>query len=258
MFLLRSKSAKDRRFRVVIVNAMFECNNKPLLKYLKIEEDKAIKANVIPYSQVTYRDIIENSSYIESTSTKPYFSNVCTKAYFYYFYNYRKEVQVCIDNGVSIFDWRESKLGYILALFGSSVALFIAIPVWILTRIFKIIYPFIILIYIIYYNIWNDIDLFQISMLFIYLLLNIIIWILSIHVFKLYHSLWHINPVGTRYTFPQTEIRCYNVIKNINEYYNDCISIPLRLKILIKIFGYDIGSMIDSFCPNFNKREFNQ
>ena len=131
------------------------------------------------------------------------------------------------------------------------------IPVWLLSRIFKVIYPFIILVYIVYYNLWNNIDSFQISMLIVYLSLTLIIWILSIHVFKLYHSLWHIFPSKSNKPNFNDEYKAYKTMTNINQYYNECINIPIRIALLQDIFDRDIARIIEGYCIDFERFNIN-
>ena len=72
-------------------------------------------------------------------------------------------------------------------------------------------------------------------------------------VFTLYHSRWFLNPRAFEANLRGiTSMRNAKLtINEINKYYNNCIAIPIRYQILIKIFGKDIGNIIHQYCPYF-------
>ena len=269
-FILNSKSRKDRLLRIIsinkhLINVTFNSaiNNtdinsdhfRRLNKFITNAEKTPIKPGKLPFNNIKFNDIIENSPNLYDGG-KPYYFRLLRNIYISEFIHAKDGIKR---------DWRRfmdnnnrkcvNFCNFIaeLAIFiGVSGFFFIGIPIWIISRLFKLVFPWFILGYIIYHDYWDTTDLFQLIMLFIYLLLNIILWILSVHVYKLYHSLWHITPDSYSKRSFKNQYNSYLIIKNINEYYNDCISIPVRLSILNNIFGSDIALIIHEYCPNFN------
>ena len=243
-FILNSQSSKDKLLRIISVNKILSHDNSSLSAYITQHQNKPIKPGKIPFNEVKYNDIIHHSNMLDP----PYYSKVLKWNYLIAFRSAKRKL-----SQDSNYPNDRSYLNILCWFCGVSGFLFIAVPLWIISRIFKIIFPTLILVYLIYYDLWSTIDSFQITMLFTYILITTILWILFIHVYKLYHSMWHINPSYSHKKAATNETMSYYTIKNIHKYYNDCISIPLILQHLINIFGRDIGYIINNYIHHFDK-----
>eukprot|EP01084_Bolivina_argentea_P087477 157995_1 len=132
---------------------------------------------------------------------------------------------------------------------GVVFANFVIMPFYYLSRIFNMLFPFMILInlYINGYNLFdtNHIDLFQCIMLLLYLLFICILLILAIIVYIEHFYLWHLMPgkeliVSTVYLT--------GLLDNSKKKYNQLISIPVRNELLKVKYGIDIAKIIIMYC----------
>ena len=137
-FVLKSKSSKDRLLRVIVANKFLNHYNESLITYLNDKQNDitSTKLGSTVYSCVKYSDIIENSHTIYNTTQKIYFSNIVRMSYLEPLGDSISSFRHRIQNG------SDGVSEYALLLFGVSCATFIAIPVWILTRIFIVKYNY--------------------------------------------------------------------------------------------------------------------
>ena len=132
--------------------------------------------------------------------------------------------------------------------YGVGFANFGIAPFYYLSRIFNMIFPFLILInlYSDGYDIFdrNDIHLFQCIMLLLYLFFILMLLILAIICYREHFYLWHLQPGKN---IPNsTAIDLNNVMKK----YDEMISVPVRNALLKKKYGPDIAKIVIYYCDN--------
>ena len=223
-----------------------------LHEYLKTQENIKNINDPIPFSHMTFNDLANKCNEIHGRKDIP------KPGYLFYSFFYgimcripRYAVtEASVARAQNPIDIRVCIKTH-ATLFAAPIATFIIFPLYLLSRIFKILFPFIILIYIIINNLWLSLDMFQLFMLIFYLIILISLYSISIPAFNLYHIRWYINTDGSKKgvkNLRNAEI----AIQKINEYYTDCIFIPIRHQLLINAFGNDIANIIEEYCPSLN------
>merc|ERR1712154_671950 len=86
----------------------------------------------------------------------------------------------------------------IIALAG----LYVILPIYMLSRIVTILYPYWIAGYLSYHGLWSEMQLFELVMLGSYIALQWTILILGIFVFRTHRWLWHVAPGSSYVRFP--------------------------------------------------------
>lgn len=126
----------------------------------------------------------------------------------------------------------------------------IVFPVFLLSKFLQILFPYIIVGFFIYWNKWDEIDLFQLVMLCIYIALQILVFILSILVWRVQRWLWHIEPgVQNIYLNCQAHV---DLDKNIKEWYFSKASLPIVEKYVMELFGPDIGKIVMDYVHSID------
>ena len=126
------------------------------------------------------------------------------------------------------------------------VANFVIGPFYYLSKLFNIFLPFIIVIslYVEGYDLFRDIDTFQVVMLLIYVTFEFMIVGIGFSVMREQYLLWHIMP-GEQI---DSNYKPFNVTKAMIEAtYNKMITIPVRNALVNKKYG-DIGKIIIEYC----------
>ena len=259
-WILKYKNHKDRLLRIIIVNKLCSDGNSTivtsnkLIQHINSSITERNTKDCKPFSNITFKSMRDAVNYGRE-DRKP--ANM-----FYYFYldELWGEMMEVKDDMYRHYDSaRNNNNGTmyfeafidLLLLMSSFTVVFILMPIYMLSRIFKILYPFIIVIYLTINNTWYDTDMFQLFMLAFYLIIEITIILLSYHVFIAYHTRYYID-LPKRYRKGISTVKdAYKLLNNINKYYINIINIPQRTKILITIFGNDIGNIIDSYLPWF-------
>merc|ERR1719189_2682497 len=75
-----------------------------------------------------------------------------------------------------------------------TVFLWITCPIWMLSRIVSVFYPYFIVGYLSINGLWDEMALFELVMLWTYIGLQVLILLLGISVFRTHHALWHVLP----------------------------------------------------------------
>ena len=125
-------------------------------------------------------------------------------------------------------------------------------PIFFVGKLFQVIFPYIIIIYLTYYQHWMDIDLFQLVMLLTYIVLQLILLIMGVNVMRIHWFLWHIQPGYNYINFDQTLIVNSNLLLKMDNFYEKRASIPFITKYILSLFGHDIGSIIMDYFHNIN------
>lgn len=133
-----------------------------------------------------------------------------------------------------------------IIFYGISVINFGIAPLYYLSRLINILYPFILLclLYLNGINIFNDqsdIDLFQRVTLLLYISFMLILFILGIFVMNEQYILWHIMPTK--------EVRNTAIsLEMIQDKYNGIVVIPVRDALLHEKYGPDIAKIVIEYC----------
>ena len=125
---------------------------------------------------------------------------------------------------------------------------FAFVPIWLLSKIVQISFPWIIIGYLIFSGLLvsGEIHSFQIVMLGIYIGLQLLVIILGIKVGRIHYILYHLNPSGSVNLNIGSEL----LILKTNEYYDEVCWYPPIEKLLMNKFGQDIGAIIIDYCRN--------
>ena len=150
---------------------------------------------------------------------------------------------------------------YIFKLFAGIfglIVVYILLPCYVLSRIVTLLYPYFILFYIYYYDIYYKLNPFELTMLAIYIVLQIGIFIFSYFVLRIHLWLWHIVPGKT---YSQNEIlwginhdktEVDRLLTMTYKYYDQVQWLPFASQIVIDIFGPDIGNIIVVYLKAMN------
>ena len=151
-------------------------------------------------------------------------------------------------------DCAEQTLNFFLFI-AFSAFIFWFIPVLLLSKLLQIAYPWIIVGYLAYHRLLfsDEIDLFQLVMLAIYIGLQLMVIFLGIHVMRIHWWLWHIEP-GCSYTWWSGITN--SALKNkMNGWYEQVCWYPQAEKIVLRVMGHDIGSIVMEYCKSFKLSE---
>merc|ERR1711902_298813 len=110
-------------------------------------------------------------------------------------------------------------------------------------KVFMLILPYIIIGNVQYYDDWDKIDSFQLTLLLTYIVLQCVVFIFGIIVFRIHWFIAHIQPQRLKIQLNDSKTSLF-VMKQINKFY-DPIFYPQRIQIIIfQIFGDDVGNII--------------
>lgn len=118
-------------------------------------------------------------------------------------------------------------------------------PLYLLSRLGSLVFPLGIVFLLSYYNLWNTVDTLQLSMLIVYLALELFIFILFTFLIRTIYLQWHIMPGREHLGESISKFTEY-----IQEYfYPHLISIPIATFLIHYYCGHDIGRIIVSYLP---------
>ena len=119
-----------------------------------------------------------------------------------------------------------------------------------LSKILQVFYPWIIVGYLGYNKLLfsNEIDMFQLVMLAVYIGLQLILFFLGIKVFRIHWWLWHIVP-GVLYNNWKL-IDVADLEREVNKYYNNICWYPQVEIIVVNVMGKDIAKIIMDYCKS--------
>ena len=130
-------------------------------------------------------------------------------------------------------------------------------PIFAIGKFVQILLPYLIMGYICYYNYWNEIDLFPLVMLFVYIILQIFVFILGVIVIRIHYWMWHLRVGDSRITFFSND-DIGAVVTVAKNWYSHRVYLPLIKQFIIDMFGMDIGRIIMNYYENIridNKQE---
>ena len=134
-------------------------------------------------------------------------------------------------------------------VFGSCgiLVLYISVPIYILSRLCTVLYPYYLIYYIYDNNLWFKLDLFELSMLGIYVVLQNMTFIAGIFAFRTHYWLWHIVP-GESYFLEKKKVDIF--FHKTYKYYDEIQWLPFVKEIILNQFGKDIGSIIVDYLES--------
>eukprot|EP01083_Nonionella_stella_P150505 479576_1 len=129
---------------------------------------------------------------------------------------------------------------------------FWVIPVLLLSKIVQILFPWIIVVYLVWNNLVlsGSIDLLQLVMLSVSIGLQLIILFLGIRVMRIHWYLWHIQP-GIQSTYWKN-VNAASLRKEVHSFYDNVCWYPQVEPIVMNSFlGSDIGRIVMEYCRSF-------
>ena len=135
---------------------------------------------------------------------------------------------------------------------------YILFPCYVLSRIVTLLYPYFILFYIYHFDIYDKLNAFELTMLGIYIVLQMIIFIFSYFVFRIHLWLWHIIPgkndlkkeIFWGMNHDRRELD--GLLTTMYKYYDQVQWLPFASQIVIDTFGSDIGNIIVEYLKAMN------
>merc|ERR1739842_134165 len=106
-----------------------------------------------------------------------------------------------------------------------------------------VLFLYLIAAYLSYHGLWNEMNLFELVMLWTYIGLQAIILVLGIFVYRTHHWMWHVLP-GFRkphHTWPDD---LNPLVKGMYAFYDNIQWIPVVRRIVLKELGPDIGLIV--------------
>merc|ERR1712232_915237 len=142
-----------------------------------------------------------------------------------------------------------------IVFYGISFANFAIAPFYYLSRVFNMLFPFMILGTVCVDGLdlfdVNEVDLFQCIMLLLYLFSILMCGIFSAVVYYEHYHFWHIMP-GRSLWSAKAFIKSKNFKKLAVEKYGEMICIPVRNSLVNKKFGEDIGKIVIYYCDSID------
>ena len=107
-----------------------------------------------------------------------------------------------------------------------------------------------IVFYLMYRNLLfsNQIDIFQLTMLFMYITLQLLLLFLGVYVLRIHWWMWHISPGSFRVFWD--DITSKQIMNQCNKFYDEVALLPEVNRIVLKIFGDDIGNVVMYYLTN--------
>ena len=132
---------------------------------------------------------------------------------------------------------------------------FIFGPILMISKVVQIIYPWIIVGYLVYNDLLftNEIDLFQLVMLGVYVILQLILFVLGWKVMRIHWWLWHIEP--GQISVYWSHLDKTKMISHTNKFYDDICWYPQVERIVLRMMGKDIGALVMDYCRSIQIEE---
>eukprot|EP01083_Nonionella_stella_P014134 39776_1 len=215
----------DVIIRILCLNYAYKKSGK-LGKYIE-ESKRAETLHKVSYKNIRNHCDNPKSANLISSGLKMY----CGA-----FHQFKVE---CIDG----FDHSNKFEGVCLILWwiAGMLWIYISFPVYLLSRVVTLLFPYFIIGYLQYYGLWFKMHIFELSMLAFYVFLQLILFILGLFVFRTHRWLWHVAPSEFPVRLGEDLIpffkRCYMMYDSIQW-------LPVTREIVLRKFGKDIGPII--------------
>jgi len=216
----------DRIARIIAVNAVISSSRSDdcLGQYISIQQE-----NELFLLQISYRHIRDNASQPEIAHILPSVVPV--------YFEILSEIQEILN-----FEWEwKDMFQQVLPRVLLIISLYTFIPLYVLSRLLTVLFPFFIVVYLMYYDLLSNVTTLKLVMLFGYIGLQVMIFILGIFVFRIHWWLWHVMP-GSYMVGYQCDPNPKSFEGRIRSAY---ISLQWPVvRILANAFGDDIGLLI--------------
>ncbi len=219
----------DRIIRILCVNYAYNSDDR-LGKYI-LERKRNETLHQINYTDIRNNCQKPKNANLFKTGIATYFSG---------FYEFKKQ---CIDE----FDWthRFDAICNVFWWIGLILMAYISLPVYILSRIATILYPYFIIGYLYYYDLWFKMHIFELSMLAFYILLHLVLLVLGVFVCRTHRWLWHVAPGVTEVNKWRDDVIPF--LKKCYSFYDSIQWLPVTKQIVFERFGADIGDIIIAY-----------
>ena len=131
------------------------------------------------------------------------------------------------------------------------------IPIYLIGRLLTVVFPYYLVWYVWYYQLVFKLQLFELIMVGVYILLQIITFIFAFFVFRTHFWLWHILPGQLKNVHTITWKHDSNdknkFFQNVYKYYDEIQWLPYARKIVVDKFGQDIGGIIVDYLKAMNE-----
>ena len=237
------QGGSDKRLRIISINHAlhqswrdsYQANNKLINFFdhtLKEQGHSGLK-------QVSYKEMRKNSRYGNQASFVRMLWEAAAEETEWFWDK--------VGNG----DYIDKFFNFIQFLLWVSIV-FVFGPILALSKILQISFPWIIVGYLVYHALLlsNEIDLFQMVMLAVYIGLQLLLLLLGVKVFKIHWFLWHINPSSGHVNFSKVGI--YDFERDVNGYYGDVCWYPIVEGMVLNAMGKDIGAIIMDYCRSID------
>jgi len=217
----------DRIIRILSINYAYDDKSKLSKFIMKRKKNETLH-------KVTYKDIRDNCD-------NPEDANIFQSGWKLYLSALGEMKKEVWDNFNTNDCFEET--GSLLAGIALLLIIYISLPIYLLSRIVTILYPYFIVGYLFYYNLWSKMHVFELTMLGIYVFLQITIAIIGFFVLRTHLWLWHIVPSISSYSMTwRADINPF--LKKLYSFYDSIQWLPITRDIVLDRFGDDIGRII--------------
>ena len=138
---------------------------------------------------------------------------------------------------------------------GSLLLAYVGVPIYVLSRIFTIIFPYFLVIYIYYYQLFWKLDIFELTMLGVYIFLQLMVFIVGFFVIRLHLWLWHILPTKRRWQMllSSNKYDKKKFMQRTYKFYDEIQWLPFAQEIVFQRFGNDIGGIVVEYLKAMNQ-----
>ena len=199
-----------------------------------IEEKKSLEL-------ITWRNMRENAMNIEQKEYADFWSHITLKTMF-------KVLKEEINDSAEDYEDGCGGLCELLVKVCGGFLLYFLFPLYLLSKVLMLIYPFIIAMIFFFIESWdkNELPMFQIIMLMIYFVMIIIVIIFGVPTFRLLFWLWHIAPGDESIIIHRFDV------ERIEKYYDELMLVPFIQNLVIQKFGNDVGLLIVEYFKSIN------
>ena len=227
-----SNRNNDRIIRILAVNYAHSSSNSLGTFIVERKREEALH-------QVTYAEIREHS---EDPEKAKFVSSLISDYFEIWTEYFGEEVE---------FAWDPDKLLGSLEILMLFALLYVFLPIYLLSRIVTVFYPYFIVGYLSYHGLWTEVGLFELVMLGSYIGLQALMLVLGVSVFRIHLWLWHIVPGEYNQSESWTSGQM-SFLKRMCSFYDSALWFPLTRQILVDDFGTDIGHIIMDYMKEMD------
>merc|ERR1711941_182271 len=114
------------------------------------------------------------------------------------------------------------------------------------------VYPYVILGYLSYYDLWSEMALFELVMLGTYICLQVLILLLGIPIFRTHYFLWHILPGEWTNEWP-SDLSTFK--EKMYKFYDSARWTPVIENMMTTQLGSDIGVIVMDYVDSIELDE---